>query len=620
MSDKIKNDEVNNKNESFSDNTEKSFDPNKVEFEENDNWKFDAKALTLENDEFVDDYDLAEIKQSEKEISAQKPKDKPATPAPRVQQGQQAIKAVPTNSLNTAKFIIACLCILICAVVFTVLGIRFYTMPNTNEKMNPGNVALTVDETKVSIGMYNYYYKTVSDNYISYAQQGYYSDLDPSVDFSKQKTTDADGNEITWAQKFENETIDRIQYITAYYQEGKKNGVTITDTQKEEIDSNIESIKNSAKESELSLDEYIAEQYGEYCGIATIRKLLEQSYTANNYYREYIIKNKADEKEVQKYFEEHKDEYTEVEFAYLPVFYEPEDAETQKEAEKTAKKYASKIKSVDDLKKAIPTVCKEIIDSYVAAGQYESAEDCAEVIASSVEVSITKTDDSFTVKAGEWLFDEKTKVNDCSYFLDETNSLYFIIIKKSEPVIASDEVYSVRHILIMPKSDSEEESEEATQQTTYTKEQWAEAEKKANEILDEYKKGDKTEYSFALLAEKYSEDTESTSNGSSGMYGGLYEGVTLGRMVKSFEEWSTDKSRKYGDTDIVKSDYGYHIMYFVEDTTSSLFSCEQAVQSENEQEYIKSFRVKKNNHSMKKTMVAKPVEATENDYAYDYGY
>ncbi|MBE6742297.1 MAG: hypothetical protein E7570_08370 [Ruminococcaceae bacterium] len=612
MSDKIKNDEVNN-------NNEKPFDPKKVEFEENDNWKFDAKALTLENDEFVDDSDLAEIKQKQKNIPAQKPVNKP-TPATHPQQGQQAIQKVPTNSLNTAKFIMAGLCVLICAVVFTVLGIRFYTVPNTNEKMNPGNVALTVDETKVSLGMYNYYYNAVSQNYISYAQQGYYSDLDPSVDFSEQKTTDADGHNITWAQKFEDETIDRIQYITAYYQEGKKHGVKLTDTQKEEIKNNIESIKSDAEQSELSLDEYIAETYGEYCGVATIRKLLEQSYIANNYYREYIIENKADEKEVKKYFEEHKDDYTQVEFAYLPVFYEPDDEKSQKEAEKTAKKYASKIKSVDDLKKAIPTVCKDIIESYVSSGQYESAEDCAEAIASSVENSITKTDDSFTVKACEWLFNEKTKVNDCSYFLDETNSLYFIIFKKAEPEIASDEVYSVRHILIMPKSDSKEGSEEeATQQTTYTKEQWAEAEKKANEILDEYKKGDKTEYSFALLAEKYSVDTESTSNGSSGMYGGLYEGVTLGRMVKSFEEWSTDKSRKYGDTDIVKSDYGYHIMYFVEDTTSSLFSCEQAVQSENEQKYIKSFRVKRNNRSMKKTMVAKPVEATESEYAYDYG-
>lgn len=34
-------------------------------------------------------------------------------------------------------------------------------------------------------------------------------------------------------------------------------------------------------------------------------------------------------------------------------------------------------------------------------------------------------------------------------------------------------------------------------------------------------------------------------------------------MVNSFSAWCFDSSRKAGDTAIVKSDFGYHIMYFV---------------------------------------------------------
>ena len=34
-------------------------------------------------------------------------------------------------------------------------------------------------------------------------------------------------------------------------------------------------------------------------------------------------------------------------------------------------------------------------------------------------------------------------------------------------------------------------------------------------------------------------------------------------MVSEFDEWIFDKERKSGDTGIVKSDYGYHIMYYV---------------------------------------------------------
>ena len=34
-------------------------------------------------------------------------------------------------------------------------------------------------------------------------------------------------------------------------------------------------------------------------------------------------------------------------------------------------------------------------------------------------------------------------------------------------------------------------------------------------------------------------------------------------MVKEFEAWCFDSARKYGDTGLVKSTYGYHIMFFV---------------------------------------------------------
>lgn len=72
-----------------------------------------------------------------------------------------------------------------------------------------------------------------------------------------------------------------------------------------------------------------------------------------------------------------------------------------------------------------------------------------------------------------------------------------------------------------------------------------------------------TEYSFALLAEEYSEDPGSVSSGSGEAFGGLYEAVPLGQMVEGFENWAIDGSRKYGDTGLVESEYGYHIMFFI---------------------------------------------------------
>ena len=44
--------------------------------------------------------------------------------------------------------------------------------------------------------------------------------------------------------------------------------------------------------------------------------------------------------------------------------------------------------------------------------------------------------------------------------------------------------------------------------------------------------------------------------------GGLYEDVYPGQMVDSFEEWCFAEGRKAGDTGIVETEYGYHVMYF----------------------------------------------------------
>ena len=110
----------------------------------------------------------------------------------------------------------------------------------------------------------------------------------------------------------------------------------------------------------------------------------------------------------------------------------------------------------------------------------------------------------------------------------------------------------VRHILILPEG--------ATIETVTTEEfsdeAWAAGEQKAQEILDRWLSGDKTEDSFATLANENSADTGSNTNG------GLYSGVTEGQMVEAFNDWCFDADRKVGDYGIVKTQYGYHIMYF----------------------------------------------------------
>ena len=115
-----------------------------------------------------------------------------------------------------------------------------------------------------------------------------------------------------------------------------------------------------------------------------------------------------------------------------------------------------------------------------------------------------------------------------------------------------DKYVNVRHILIMP--DGADSSNIRTE--TFDDAAWANAESKAKEILDLFVEGDRSEDSFSALAMEYSQD-------GSASVGGLYTDVAKGQMVENFENWCFDDSRQTGDYGIVKTEFGYHLMYFV---------------------------------------------------------
>ena len=75
-------------------------------------------------------------------------------------------------------------------------------------------------------------------------------------------------------------------------------------------------------------------------------------------------------------------------------------------------------------------------------------------------------------------------------------------------------------------------------------------------------------------------------------------------MVPSFENWCIDDSRQYGDTGVVDSDYGCHIMYFVSNTQSYRFDCENSLKIEKMTEIMKEYEVKLNKRGMSLTEVA----------------
>lgn len=147
----------------------------------------------------------------------------------------------------------------------------------------------------------------------------------------------------------------------------------------------------------------------------------------------------------------------------------------------------------------------------------------------------------------------------------------------------TDERYvDVRHILIVPQGGTTGEDG----QTTYSDAEWAAAEAEANTLLNEWLSKEATEESFAALAQTHSQDPGSASNG------GLYEDVYKGQMVPEFENWCFDASRKTGDYGIVKTTYGYHIMYYVGSDYVWFLTAEQDMMAEKGNEFLAQIQEK----------------------------
>ena len=190
-------------------------------------------------------------------------------------------------------------------------------------------------------------------------------------------------------------------------------------------------------------------------------------------------------------------------------------------------------------------------------GGFESVED---LIAHNVGAGCS-LDDYFSYintyyKGLSYYFDCCDKIapseDEISAYFDENKEVY-----AEDGIVKNAKYVDVRHVLLQPEGGETG----ADGSTVYTDEAWEACRREAEALYNKWQEGDKSEESFAALANENTDDGND-SNGDGQPDGGLYENVTLGRMVEEFENWCFDETRKTGDHGLIKSSYGYHIMYF----------------------------------------------------------
>ena len=451
-------------------------------------------------------------------------------------------------NLYTTLFVAVMVVLLVVAVTVGV------TQAITNTGMREkSTVAMTVGDHKINNVEMNYFYMDAVNTF--YSQYGSYAamfGLDPSLPLNEQVVDETTG--LTWADDFLSSAKENAKTVYALKDAADAAGFALSEEKKASMDSELASLDLYATMYGYpNADAYLKAFYGNGASVKSYSEYSELRLLADAYYSHYSESLTYDAAALDAAEAENPGAYTSYTYQsyYMPVS-KFADAAAAEEAAKSLT--AAEISSVEALDAAIAAL--EINkDTEAKSTAY------ADTLYSSVNGSYA-----------EWMADSNRKEGDMSYFASESTStaedgtettetvgyyvVYYIGSNDNEFPLAN-----VRHILVTPEH-SHEEGEEHAEGETYSDEEMAAAKATAEEILKEWKSGAATEESFAELANAKSADGDGTT-------GGLYENVYPGQMVTNFNDWCFDDARKSGDTDIVESSYGYHVMYYVGDSEVS---------------------------------------------------
>ena len=424
-------------------------------------------------------------------------------------------------------------------ILYSTVGILFIAATVFLLVFNSGIVqrsktALTIDGEKYTAADMSFYFGNAYQGFLqseSGSMAVSFGMLDPSKPLAAQA---AFGDpEKTWADFFQEQAVNSAKFTHAAVKAAEAEGIAFDDDDKELFSTNIQAMKDAAKEAGYSYKAYIGALFGPLVTPEIYEENLEKSILASKYSVSFSNTLDFSEDEILAYYEENKNALDFVDGAYVTINAAP--------APKTDEE-GNAVEITDEEKAAALADAKKQAEEILA--EYKNGKSLKD-IADKNELAYVENPEMkyYSGTQMDWLFDSARKPGDVEIVEDEAiNNIYVVLFNGRQRNEALD--YDVRHILVSEKNLELPEGEKATDEQILAK---------AQEILDSW---DGTEEGFATLAKENSQDGNAAQ-------GGLYEHVAKGTMVPEFEDWCYEEGRKTGDTGIVKTQFGQHIMYFV---------------------------------------------------------
>lgn len=459
-------------------------------------------------------------------------------------------KKLKSNWIKYAS--IGVICLLVVGIVFSI--------NNTRKKTKDAYVK--VGDQYLNKVEYEFFENTYKNNFKSaYIDTGIVANVDLEKDLSKQKYKDGK----TWEDFFRDgteKTIKETYVLNKEYEKNKKQD-KFKNIDKEDIYKEfISFVDEQAKASDTTRSEMIHIMFGPNADENNIKECVTKFTIASRIPDMLIDDYKITDDDINKYYDEHRDDYDTVSFRMLEIPYErylsPDDyaldpdsqeyenklKESSEKVKEAAQKIGSNIKDEKSFIASIDDFLKEFNIERTYKGENGKGD-------------ITEYKDYEKAMLGnkiaKWAFDEKRKEGDSIVINDEESNTYqiayFINRQRDENKTAT-----VRQIVInsdgfMPRDDYDlsktSDKKEHDKDLSEARNQVAIQGKK---MMEEWNKSKKTEADFTNLYKEYATYKDDNY--------GLFPNQEKDNFVDAVKNWIFNQNRKTGDTNsFINRDY-----------------------------------------------------------------
>ena len=346
----------------------------------------------------------------------------------------------------------------------------------------------------------------------------------------------------SWHDYIMDNTVKQMTMVQRGLKQAQEEGYQFPASVQEQYEDSLNSLKTSAESTGMSVKAYLQRNLGAIMTEKVYNQQVLRMLQYQAYAQSYSDSLTYTDAELEAAYQADPKTYDKAAWEYVVV---------SGAADSTTDADGNTVQATDEEQAAAKETAKATAEEILAA--YNSGKSLESIAGNYEKATYYNTTDAtyYDGVVGNWLFDDARKDGDTEILEVGTN--YYVGLFHSR----GREEYKtvdIRHILITPETGTKAQGDEGYEdEQTQLK---AAARTKAEEILAQWKSGEATEDSFAQLA------MENSADGSK-YDGGLYTRVTKGWAVEEFNDWCFDASRKDGDTGIVDTTYGSHVMYFV---------------------------------------------------------